>query len=97
MSNLKEILTLQAEIELEKATLFYDLISIKLGDDFLLHIDECIASILQNPESYKIEFENYHQAVVKKFPFVLIYTRIESIILISSVFHTSKNPKKKFK
>ena len=97
MSKLTEVLSLQAENELEDALYFYDLISTKIGDNFLNQINTCIESILLNPETYKLEFDIYRQAVVKKFPFVIIYTKIDSKILISAIFHTSKNPNKKFK
>lgn len=97
MGNLTALFSLQAENELDIAFDFYDSISSKIGDAFLYQINECIKSILINPETYKIEFEIYRQAVVKKFPFVIIYTQIDDIIFISSIFHTSKNPNKKFK
>jgi hypothetical protein len=67
MGKLKEVLSIQAENELEDALYFYDLISTKIGDKFLNQINECIESILLNPETYKLEFEDYHQAVVKNF------------------------------
>ena len=95
MGKLREILSIQAENELEDALYFYDLISTKIGDHFLNQINECIESILLNPETYKLEFDLYRQAVVKKFPFVIIYTKIDSTILISAIFHTSKNLDKK--
>lgn len=97
MSKLTEVLSLQAENELEDALYFYDLISTKIGDNFLNQINTCIQSILLNPETYKLEFDVYRQAVVTKFPFVIIYTKIDSKILISAIFHTSKNPNKKFR
>lgn len=97
MSKLTEVLSLQAENELEDALYFYDLISTKIGDNFLNQINTCIESILLNPETYKLEFDVYRQAVVKKFPFVIIYTKIDSKILISAIFHTRKNPNKKFR
>jgi plasmid stabilization system protein ParE len=97
MDKLKEVLSIQAEHELEEAFNYYDLISTKIGDKFLNQINECIESILLNPESYKLEFDVYRQAIVKKFPFVIVYTKINSIIFISAIFHTSKNPAKKFR
>ncbi|MBF4473725.1 type II toxin-antitoxin system RelE/ParE family toxin [Flavobacterium sp. HJJ] len=97
MGKLKEALSIQAENELEDALQYYDLISTKIGDNFLKQIDACIESILLNPETYKLEFDVYRQAVVQKFPFVIIYTKIDSTILISAIFHTSRNPNKKFK
>ena len=95
MGKLREVLSIQAENELEDALYFYDLISTKIGDLFLNQINECIESILLNPETYKLEFDVYRQAVVKKFPFVIIYTKIDSTILISAIFHISKNLDKK--
>jgi plasmid stabilization system protein ParE len=97
MGKLKEVLSIQAENELEDALYFYDLISTKIGDNFLNQINSCIESFLLNPETYKLEFDVYRQAVVKKFPFVIVYTKIDSTILISAIFHTSRNPNKKIK
>jgi plasmid stabilization system protein ParE len=97
MAKLKEVLSIQAENELEDAFYFYNLISAKVGDEFLNQINSCIQSILLYPESFPIVFETYRKAVVKKYPFVIIYTRIDAIIFIAAIFHTSKNPKKKFK
>lgn len=97
MSKLKEVLSIQAENELEDAYDFYNLISTKIGDEFLIQINSCIQSILSHPESYPLDFEIYRKAVVKKFPFIIIYTKIDSIIFISAIFQTSRNPKKKFR
>ncbi|MFL9830765.1 type II toxin-antitoxin system RelE/ParE family toxin [Flavobacterium sp. ST-87] len=97
MNKLKEVLSIQAENELEDAFDFYNLVSTKIADEFLFQINNCIQSILSHPESYPIEFDSYRKAVVKKFPFVIIYTKIDTIIFISTIFHTSKNPKKKFR
>jgi len=97
MAKLKEVLSIQAENELEDAFYFYNLISSKVADEFLQQTNKCIQAILLNPEAFPIDFETYRKAVVKKFPFVIIYTQIDSIIFISAIFHTSKNPKKKFR
>jgi len=97
MAKLKEVLSIQAENELEDAFYFYNLISAKVGDEFLNQINSCIQSILLYPKSFPIEFETYRKAVVKKYLFVIIYTIIDALIFISAIFHTRKNPKKKFR
>ena len=51
MGKLKEVFSIQAENELEDALYFYDLISTKIGDNFLNQISECIESSLLNPET----------------------------------------------
>lgn len=97
MKKYKIVLSEKAEIQMEDAYLFYKNIRPTLGDQFLNKLNDCINSILINPFIYKIIFENYRQAVVKKFPFVIIYTQNENIILLTSVYNTSRNPVNKFK
>ena len=46
MVKLKEILSIQVEYELEDAFYFYNLISAKLGNEFLNQINSSIQSIL---------------------------------------------------
>jgi len=74
MAKLKEVFSIQAENELEDAYDFYNLISTKIDYEFLIQINSCIQSILSHSESYPLDFETYRKAVVKKFPFVIIYT-----------------------
>ena len=97
MDNPQEVYSQNAEKELQIAFSYYDSISSKISDNFLQEIEDCVNSILLNPFTYKIEFDVYHQAVVKKFPFVIIYTKINDVIFISEIFHTSQNQIKKFK
>jgi hypothetical protein len=97
MKDYEIILSEKAEIQIEDAYFFYENIRLTLADKFLTKVNDCINSILINPFTYKIIFENYHQAIVKKFPFVIIYTQNENIILITSVYNTYRNPVNKFK
>lgn len=94
MAKLKEVLSIQAENELEDAFYFYNLISAKVGDEFLNQINSCIQSILLYPESFPIEFETYRKAVVKNHPFVIIYTKIDAIILLLPFFTPAKIQRK---
>ena len=97
MSRLKIIISENAEIQIEQAYVYYKIISKKIAEDFKEKLDDCINSISKNPTIYKFEFENYQQAVVKKFPFVVIYAQYDDIIFIASVFNTHQNPNKKMK
>lgn len=54
--------------------------------------------IQNNPFHYPIK-NGFHETLVDKFPYLIIYKIIESrnIIYVSSVFHTSRHPKRKRK
>jgi plasmid stabilization system protein ParE len=88
-----------AQEEFEKSVLWYEGNSVGLGRRFADAIDQAIKAISLNPEAYiKIKSE-YRQFVVDKFPFVIIYEIFErkSTINILHIFHTSRNPKLKFR
>jgi len=55
--------------------------------------------ILRNPEIYPTVKKRYRQAKLSVFPFVVVYSidKKEKLIYISSIFHTSRNPTKKFR
>ena len=69
-----------------------------LGDRFLKELTECIHIIEQTPTRYPTRFKSYKETPVPVFPFLIIY-RIQErkkLIRIVSVFHTFRNPKKKY-
>jgi plasmid stabilization system protein ParE len=69
-----------------------------LGDRFLTEILERISVIENNPDRFPTRHKNYKEAVLPTFPFLIIYrvsTKKRSIRIVS-VFHTSRNPKRKY-
>jgi plasmid stabilization system protein ParE len=69
-----------------------------LGDRFLKEVTDKIKIIENSPDRYPTRFKNYKEAVLKTFPFLIIY-RVNSkkkLVRIVSVFHTSRDPRKKY-
>lgn len=89
--------TFRANIDTIVAYEFYESRRKNLGEQFLNELDNCYKSIVLNYTTYKIVHKIYRQAVVKKFPFVVLYSVDEKDIIITAVFNTSKNPNKKFR
>ena len=58
-----------------------------------------IRLIEQNPGRYLTRYKSYKETSVHVFPFLIIYriNHKKKSVRIVSVFHTSLNPKKKFK
>jgi len=89
--------TFRANIDIITAYEFYELRRKNLGEEFLEELENCFKSILLNPSTYKIVHSIYRQAVMQKFPFVVLYSIDEKDVVITAVFHTGKNPTKKFR
>ncbi len=57
-----------------------------------------IKDLERHPERYPERKQFFREAKIKTFPYLVIY-RIdeeEKVILISSIFHTSRNPETKY-
>ncbi|MBS1503613.1 MAG: type II toxin-antitoxin system RelE/ParE family toxin [Bacteroidetes bacterium] len=88
----------KAEKEILEAWEWYEEQQIGLGDRFKDEVRKKIQSILNNPFVYP-QKGKYREAQVDIFPFLIVFkvNRRNDHILILSVFHTSRHPKRKHK
>jgi len=88
-----------ARKEIRKSFDWYDERSEEAGDRFLEAIDNAVIAISKNPETYQNRKGNTREFVIDVFPFVIVYrfSKKENLIFILHVFHTSRNPKRKYK
>jgi len=68
-----------------------------LGERFLDSIMETTHFLEQNPLLFQKVYKNFRQAPVKIFPYILLYKIEENEVIIYRVFHTKRNPVKKYK
>jgi hypothetical protein len=68
-----------------------------LGDKFSEEIQISINKIQLNPNHHPLKTISLREFVVKKYPFVIVYKISErrEEIIITSIFHTKRNPKLK--
>jgi plasmid stabilization system protein ParE len=85
-----------AEVDVEDSFDWYESRQVGLGDRFLIQVRLAIQAISTNPFAYQIRAEDYRQAIVKGFPFVVVFIIEEDWVLIESIFHTSRDPSQKF-
>jgi plasmid stabilization system protein ParE len=82
-----------ARQELDDATDHYDSIDLKLGDDFLEEIDDCIARILMFPLAWaRVQHKSVRRCRTHRFPYSLIYDLEEEQVFILAVMHESREP-----
>ena len=97
MASRKLIVLEIALSELEEACLYYNQQVNGLGFDFEQEIFILLELIKNNPLLFPTKFAHIHEAVVKRFPFVITYEIMEKEIIVSAIFHTKQNPVKKVK
>jgi plasmid stabilization system protein ParE len=89
----------QAYREQIDAYKWYELRQTGLGHRFIDAIQNQIERIAKNPEQYSILRKKIRHVKVKGFPFTIVYEfpTTRGIIHIAAIFHTSRNPRKKFR
>ena len=88
-----------AEREYLDSVVWYEESLTGLGSRFVREIESALNTIEKNPFAFQIKKLNFREAVVKHFPFVIVY-RINAKkkeVYVLSVFHTSRNPQEKIR
>jgi plasmid stabilization system protein ParE len=88
------ILAPEAEQDIGEAYDWYEQRRPGLGEEFLSCVDACIQGIRRSPQTYAKVHQDYHRAIVRRFPYVIFYEYGDGKVTIYCVFHTSRNPDK---
>jgi plasmid stabilization system protein ParE len=88
----------EAGKEFIEAAQWYEQKSKGLGDRFIAIMQRKLHLIQQFPERYPKRRKNFREAVIRTFPYIIIYTfyKKEGIIIVNAIFHASRNPRKKY-
>ncbi len=77
--------------------MYYNEQVLGLGYEFEEEIVVLLELIKENPLLFPVKFAHIHEAVVKRFPFVINYEISEKQVIVSAIFHVKQNPTKKRK
>lgn len=81
-----------AEIDILESIDFYECKRSGLGDEFLEEINLIIKAIVTNPQIFPAEYQDFQTALLKRFPFKVIFIIEDNICYIIAVFHHKRNP-----
>ncbi|TWT99270.1 hypothetical protein Pla108_02050 [Botrimarina colliarenosi] len=87
----------EAIVELSDGALWYDRKSFGLGDDFVAEVHEAIGRIADNPSQFG-RYEGggvvgkYQRALVKRFPYVIIFEAFSDEVVVHSISHGAQRP-----
>jgi mRNA-degrading endonuclease RelE of RelBE toxin-antitoxin system len=87
-------------LDYNEAYIWYEGQQKGLGETFLIEVNDKIQQIKSSPDSYGIKSRpGYHEAIIAKFPYSIVYRlyKKQNTILITSVHHHKKHPRKKYR
>jgi len=89
----------KAEIEYIKAYKWYEEQLEGLGERFSMAVEKQLNKIVKNPYHYPLKKRNCQECKIQLFPYIIVYKVYSDAnnIVIISVFHTSRNPKMKYR
>jgi plasmid stabilization system protein ParE len=89
----------KAKLELAESVDWYNKQRIGLGIEFAKAIQKKLNLIEKYPERYSKIKNSFRQVSIEKFPYCIVYfiEKLEKKIIITSIFHHSRNPKKKLR
>ena len=80
--------------------MWYEQQSPGLGETFIRAVRDKMLKIAESPELYSNKESIFREVMVNsKFPFQIVYSVdiVSHIVMIHSIFHTSRKPKKKYR
>ena len=92
-------LTDKANKEFAEAAQWYEQKSEGLGDRFIATIQYKLQLIQQYPERYPKRYLSFRETMVSIFPYTIVYTfyKKKKEIHVSAIYHSSRNPRRKFR
>ena len=89
----------RAIAEYEAAALWYKERSIQAAENFETAVNKKINILRTHPIRYRKTYKEFREIQLAKYPFNIIYLvdEIKGRVIISSLYHHKRNPKKKYK
>ncbi|RTY66287.1 hypothetical protein EKM05_11380 [Flavobacterium sp. GSP27] len=87
----KIVIVEEAKLDFKTALDWYKGIHPKLGDTFSNSFKESLKIIKSNPLLFQIRYDKTRVALIENFPYLIHFNSYENIIVITAIFHTSRN------
>lgn len=81
-----------ARAEFDADTDWYEEKQVGLGVDFVAKVPDVLDRIAKNPQLHAKVHGDVRKAIVRKFPYIVLYVEEPEEVVVIAVFHTSRNP-----
>jgi toxin ParE1/3/4 len=82
----------EAEADLAEGFHWYEERRAGLGFEFLARVNSVLGKIEENSFRYPATYRNVRQALLRKFPYKLLYLSEEELTEVIGVVHVKRNP-----
>ena len=80
-----------------EAFLYYEEQQSGLGHRFLDKLELLLLQIAKHPKHFQEKYKHFRQALVKPFPYLIIFEVEESAIIVYKVINASRKPSSRYK
>ena len=85
-------ITREAKLDIQDAWIWYENNKAGLGDDFILNLEAGISQITRQPLTHEVKYKEVRVCLLRRFPYKIMYTILETKILVLAVLHSSRDP-----
>lgn len=64
-----------------------------LGGEFLAAVDVALAAVLESPMRYRVLVLDTRQALVRRFPFRVLYRIVGDEVVVVACYHSRRDPR----
>ena len=90
--NLPIVIRRKARIEFDEAFDWYEEQRVGLGVEFAGRVQAVFDRIAANPELHALVFRDVRKALIRPFPYSVIYRIRGGRVVVLAVFHNKRNP-----
>ena len=84
----------QAGQEFIESYLWYEAQRSGLGEEFHDEVHEHFTILLERPKSFAKWRGPYSRIILRRFPFLIVFRIVKNVVIIFSVFHVKRDPKR---
>ena len=84
----------RAELDIDKAYVWYESRQEGLGDVFLRSIDACFDRLRREPQIYPVQHNRIRRARVDRFPYWAYYVIRRDHVDVLSIYHERRRPRR---
>jgi plasmid stabilization system protein ParE len=92
--NLQLVVRAEVEADIAAAAAWYRQQSPTASDQFVEAARDLLLRIAQNPFQYQVAFGRYRKAIVRPFPYLLVYGTTETEIVVVACTHGRRDPER---
>lgn len=82
----------EARLEVIEAQAWYEMRAVGLGAEFARSVDAAVARALRTPLAYATIDDVFRHALLRRFPYSIIYHIDEQELVVVSCFHHRRRP-----